>query len=86
MRRKTGPYNNSDATPTGGAWEGLDSIATGSQVGSLCLIPIGAEPGLGQEYQVDCIVVNVLGDFTTFSSVLMEGALNNATRSPDTEE
>ena len=86
MRRKTGPYNDSDATPTEGVWEGLGSIATGSQVDDLCLIPIGVEPGLGQEYQVDCIVVNVVGDFTTFSSVLMEGALNDAAHSPDTEE
>ena len=66
VRRKTGPENDSDATPTEGAWEGLDSVAAGSQVGDLCLIPVGAEPGLGQEHQVDCIVVNVVGDFTTF--------------------
>ena len=66
MRRKTGLENNSDATPTGGAWEGLDGVAAGSHVGDLCLIPVGAEPGLGQEHQVDCIVVNVVGDFTTF--------------------
>ena len=64
--RKTGSENDSDATPTGGAWEGPDSIAAGSQVGDLCLIPVGAEPGLGQEHQVDCIVVNVVGDFTSF--------------------
>ena len=66
LKRKTGPENDSDATPTGGAWEGLDSIAAGSQVGDLCLSPVGAEPGLGQENQVDCIVVNVVGDFTSF--------------------
>ena len=66
MRRKTGLENNSYAIPTGGAWEKLDSIAAGSQVGDLCLNPVGAEPGLGQERQVDCIVVNVVGDFTSF--------------------
>ena len=66
VRRKTGLENDSDATPTGGAWEGLDGVAAGSQVGDLCLIPVGVEPGLGQEHQVDCIVVNVVGDFTSF--------------------
>ena len=66
VRRNTGPENDSDASPTGGAWEELDSIASESQVGDLCLIPEGAEPGLGKERQVDCIVVNVVGDFTTF--------------------
>ena len=66
VRRKTGPENDSDATPTEGAWEGLDSIAAGNQVGDLCLISVGAEPRLGQEHQVDCIVVNVAGDFTSF--------------------
>ena len=27
---------------------------------------MGVEPGLGQEHQVDSIVINVVGDFTTF--------------------
>ena len=53
-------------TLTGGAWEGLDSVTAGSQVGDLCLIPVGAEPGLGQGHQIDCIVINVVGDFTSF--------------------
>ena len=59
VRRKTGLENDSDATPTGGAWGGLDGVAAGSHVGDLCLIPVEAEPGLSQEHQVDCVVVNV---------------------------
>ena len=59
VRRKTSA-NDSDATPTGGAWEGLDSVTVGSQVGDLCFIPVGAEPGLGQKHQVDCDVNSAL--------------------------
>ena len=66
VRRKTGLENDSDATPTGGAWEGLDSVADGRHVGDLYIIPVGAEPGLGLEHQVDYIVVNVVGDHTSF--------------------
>ena len=43
VRRKIGLENDSDATLTGGAWEGPDSVAAGSQEGDLCLIPVGAE-------------------------------------------
>ena len=40
VRRKTGLENDNDATPTGGAWEGLDGVANGSRVSNLCLIPM----------------------------------------------
>ena len=31
VRRKTGLENDSNATPTGGAWEGLDGVALGAR-------------------------------------------------------
>ena len=66
MRRKTILENDSDATPTGEAWEGLDSVASGSQVSDSCFISVEAEPGLSKEHKVNCIVINVAGDLISF--------------------
>ena len=64
-------------------WEGVGrTLQCSLWVGDLCFILMGTEPGLGQEHQVDCIVINIVRDFTSF----LKQALNNATHSPETEE
>ena len=45
--------------PYGG--RGMTGVAAGRQVGDLRFIPVGVEPGLGQERQVDCVVIHELG-------------------------
>lgn len=47
---------------------------------------MGAEPGLSQEHQVDCVVNNEVGDFTSFFYYVDGGGMKQcrATHSPET--